>query len=47
MTGRGGSEWVGEVWDGLGDPQGGPGRVVGPLRRSGTGHGTLKEVRDG
>ena len=31
----------------LGDPRGGPGRVLGPLERSGTGRGTLWEVQDG
>ena len=37
----------GEVWDGTGDPQGGPGRVGGPSKKSGTCQGTLGEVRDG
>ena len=44
MTGRG---TIGEVWDGSGDPQGGPGRVEGPSGRFGTGWGTLEEVRTG
>ena len=36
-----------EVWDGSEEPRGGPGRFVGPSDRSGTGRGTLVEVRDG
>ena len=32
---------LGEVRDGSWDPQGGPGRVVGPSGRSGMGWGTL------
>ena len=36
-----------EVWDGSGDPQGGPGWVGGHSRRSGTGLGTRREVQDG
>ena len=35
-----------EVRDGLDDTRGGPGRVMGPFRRSGTGPVTLPEVRD-
>ena len=38
---------LGEVRDGSGDPQEGPGWVRGPLGRSRTGHGNLPEVRDG
>ena len=30
----------------FGDPRGGPGRVVRTTGRSGTGRGTLREVRD-
>ena len=37
----------GEVRDGSEDPRGGPGRVGGPSRRSGTGWGTLREFRNG
>ena len=36
-----------KVWDGSGNPTGGPGRVGGPSRRSGKGHGTIPKVRDG
>ena len=36
----------GEVLDGSGDPQGGPGRVGGPAERSGTGRVNLEDVRD-
>ena len=36
-----------EVWDGLRDSQGDPGQVRGISVRSGTGRGTLVEVRDG
>ena len=52
-----GLETLGEVRDGSGDPRGDPGRVRGPskrswtgrslLGRSGTGRGTIAEVRDG
>ena len=48
---------LGEVLDGLGDPRGGSGQVVGPSVRlqrvggpsgkSGTGRGTLREIRNG
>ena len=43
-------EWVGRngvVWDGLGDPRGGSGRIVGPSGWSGMGWGTLEDFRDG
>ena len=43
----GGSELDGEIRDGSGDTQGGPGQVKGPSERSGTGRGTLEEVRKG
>ena len=53
-TGRGPSvrSWTGrgklpEVGDGLGDSQGGPGRVRGPSGRSGKGRGTLLVVWNG
>ena len=42
--------WVGGhgvVRDRLVDPRGDPGRFLGPSGRSGTGRGTLGEVRDG
>ena len=52
-----GREIFGEAWDGSGYPRRGPGRVRGPLGRSGInwetlgefwdGWGTLGEVRDG
>ena len=52
-----GRRTLGEARDGLGDtrgvvdesrdPRGGPGRVVGTSRRSGTGRLTLEEVCDG
>ena len=35
------------VLDGSWDTLGGPGRVGGPIGRSGTGRGTLGEVRNG
>ena len=38
---------LGEVWDGLGDPWGGPGLVGGTYQRFGTDWETLGEVRDG
>ena len=37
----------GEIRDGSGDPRGGPVRVGGPSRRSGSDWGTRWEVRDG
>ena len=40
-TGRG---TLAEVWDGLGDHWGGPGRVEGPSVKSETGRGTLEEA---
>ena len=38
---------LGEVRDGSRDPREGPGRVERPSEWSGTGQGTLREVRDG
>ena len=35
------------VWDGSGDPRGGPGRVEERYRRFWTGRETLRKVRDG
>ena len=45
--GRSRTGWgtLGEVRDGSEDPRGGPGRVGGPLERSGMGRGTLGKVR--
>ena len=43
---RNGSGIHGEVLDGSGDHWGGPGWVGGKSGRSGTGLGTLEEVRD-
>ena len=45
---RSGTDWgtFGVVWDGSGDPLGGPGQVGGPSGRSGTGRGTIREVWD-
>ena len=39
--------YLDEVWDGSGDTPGGLGRVGGISVRTGTGRGTLSEVRDG
>ena len=36
-----------EIWDKLGDPRRGPGRIRGYSRRSVTGRGTLGKVQDG
>ena len=36
-----------EVWDGSGEPRGGPGRLLGPWDRSVMGRWTVEEVRDG
>ena len=38
---------LGEVWDGLGDPRGGWGRVGGPTGSSGMGRGKLGEIWEG
>ena len=43
----GGSGTLGEVGDELGDPRVGPGLVGGPSGWSGTGRGSIPEVRDG
>ena len=37
---------LGEVWNGSDDPWEGSGRVGGHSRRSGTGRGTLGDLRD-
>ena len=42
-----GRETLGVVQDGSADTRGGPGRVRGTSRRTGTGWETLVEVRDG
>ena len=41
-----GRDTLGEVWDGLGDPRGGPERVGGPSGRSRTVGGSRGEVRE-
>ena len=45
---RSGTGWgtLWEVWDGLGDPLGGPGRVGGPSRWSGMSCEVLQKVRE-